>query len=216
MQKLLSGRRRNQSSTTGGRNETNTHGTTLSSDLTGHSMGHASNTSPVSTADGSDVELGSRDGSTNSSGNLRRALNTKTNVSSVITNGNESLKAGPLTSRTLLLDGHDLHDLILKLVLKEVVNDLGLLDGKRKEEDFLDASDLSLLDKTTKLGHGDPLTLSIAITASSASTAPAAISTSATPAAFTALAAASTAKSSTFVRHINKLKLCKSLGAEAD
>jgi hypothetical protein len=52
-------------------------------------------------------------------------------VSSSITDSNESLEARALTGRRLLLDRHDLHDLILELVLQEEVNDLGFLKNKK-------------------------------------------------------------------------------------
>ena len=165
VQQLLSGRRRNQSGTARGRDQPNTEGTTLSSDLAGHSVGHTTLTSPVSTTDGGDVELGCNDGSTNGSGDFGRALDSKTQVSGGISDGHEGLETGTLTGRGLLLDGHDLHDLILELVLEEVVNDLGFLDGKRKEEDLFDGSNLLFLYKTPKLGDGDPDVLFVTSTA---------------------------------------------------
>lgn len=57
----------------------------------------------------------------------------------------------------LLLDGHDLQDLILQLATQEVVDDLVLLDGQREQVDVLERRDLAFLDKTTQLGHGHPL-----------------------------------------------------------
>mmetsp|Transcript_12047 Transcript_12047/g.17552 ORF Transcript_12047/g.17552 Transcript_12047/m.17552 type:complete len:272 (+) Transcript_12047:237-1052(+) len=193
VQKLLTSRRRNKSGSARSRDKTHTNRTTLSSDLAGHSVGHTTLTSPVSTTDRSDIKLSRGDSTTDGSGNLRRALYTKTNVSLAVANGNESLETGTLTSRRLLLDRHDLHDLILELVLKEVVDDLGLLNRKGEEKDLLNGTNLSFLHKTTKLCYGNPNVFIAVATASTATTA--------TTATVTTSASAST-KTSTLVRHI--------------
>ena len=156
VQELLTGDGGNEAGTTGGGDETDTNGTALSSDLAGDSVGHALLTSPVSTADGCNVELRRGDGTTDSGGNLGGALDAKANVSVGVTDGNERLEASALTSTGLLLDGHDLHDLILKAILEEVVNNLSLLDGKREEENLLNGGNFPLLHETTKLGDGSP------------------------------------------------------------
>jgi hypothetical protein len=97
-------------------------------------------------------------------------------MSGGIAHGHKGLKPGPLTSRTLLLHGHDLHNLILKLILEEVIDDLGLLDRNGEEENLLDGSNLALLDETSELGDGDPdvfvaSSLATATTAASSATA---------------------------------------------
>ena len=69
-----------------------------------------------------------------------------------VTDGDESLKAGTLTGTGLLLDGHDLHDLVLELG-EEQVDDLVLLDGKREEVDLLDRPDLAVLHETSDRGN---------------------------------------------------------------
>jgi len=165
VQQFLSSRRRNQSGTTRGRHQTHADGTTLSSDLAWDSVGHTSHTSPVSTTDGGNVELGSGNGSTNGSGNLGGALDSKSQMSSGISNGDKGLETCTLTGRRLLLDGHDFHNLILELVLKEVINNLGLLDGKGKEENLLNGSNLLFLYQASKFGNGNPDVLFIASTA---------------------------------------------------
>jgi len=198
MQKLLSGRRRNKSSTARGRYETNTDGSALSGDLAGNSVGHATLTSPVSTTDGGDIELGTNDSSTDSSGDFGGALNSKTQMSGGISDGNKGLETSTLSSRRLLLDGHDLHDLIQELVLKEVVDDLTLLDGKGKEEDLFDRSNLLFLYKASKLGDRDPDVLVItSLATSTASSASTATSTASTTT-FAATFAASESSSSSF------------------
>jgi hypothetical protein len=49
-----------------------------------------------------------------------------------VTDDNDGLEAGTLTGTGLLLDGLDLHNLVLQLG-KEEVDDLVLLDGERVE-----------------------------------------------------------------------------------
>ncbi|KAK1735921.1 hypothetical protein QTG54_013368, partial [Skeletonema marinoi] len=205
-QKTLSTGGGNQSSTTGGRDETNTDGTTLSSHLGGDSVGHATLTSPESTTDGGDVELGGKDGTTDGGGNLRGALDSKTDVSIGVSNGNEGLETSTLTSRTLLLNRHDLHDLILELVLQEVVDDLGLLNRDGEEEDLLNGSNLSLLYETSELGDGDP-NVFVTSTLTSASTA-----TSSAATTVSASTSSSSSETSAFFRHCIAFKLVVNLG----
>mmetsp|Transcript_14999 Transcript_14999/g.41739 ORF Transcript_14999/g.41739 Transcript_14999/m.41739 type:complete len:314 (-) Transcript_14999:40-981(-) len=178
---LLSGGRRNQSGTARGGNETDRNGTALSGDLAGHGVGKAGGTSPVSSSDGNNVELGGGDGTANGGGNLGGALDSETDVSVGITNCHKGLEASALTGRGLLLDRHDLHDLVLELVLEEIVDDLGFLDGDGKQKDLLDGGNLSLLDQTSELGYGDPDVL-VASSSSAAATASATASSSASTA----------------------------------
>jgi hypothetical protein len=105
---LLAGRRGNQAGTAGGRDQTNTDGTALSGDLAGNSVGKTVLTSPVTTTDGSDVQLGRGNGTTDRVSDFGRALNSHTNVSVRVTDSNKGLETSTLTSRRLLLDGHDL------------------------------------------------------------------------------------------------------------
>ena len=88
------------------------------------------------------------DGTADGSGDFLRALGAKTDVAVVVTDDDVGLEAGALTSAGLLLDGGDLHDLVLELG-EEVVNDLVLLDGEREQEDLLNALDLAVLDQAT-------------------------------------------------------------------
>jgi hypothetical protein len=48
-------------------------------------------------------------------------------MSIVVADGNEGLEAGALTGARLLLDGHDLQDLVLESGAQEEVNDFELL-----------------------------------------------------------------------------------------
>ena len=167
LEKLLGDGGSNDTGTTGGRDQAGDGGTALSGDLAGNGVGLVQNGTPVSATDGDDRELGEDDGTTDGSGNLLGALDTETDVAVGVTNDDESLKAGTLTGTGLLLDGHDLHDLILEGG-QEVVNDLVLLDGEREQVDLLDRLNLAVLDETSELGDGSPgLLLVLASTATS-------------------------------------------------
>lgn len=64
--------------------------------------------SPVTATDGNDTELGDDDGGTNGRRNFLGGLDAEANVSLGITNDDDSLESGSLTSTCLLLDGFDL------------------------------------------------------------------------------------------------------------
>jgi hypothetical protein len=108
--------------------------------------------SPVSPSDGDNAQLGDNDGTSDSGGDFLGTLDTETDVTVEVTDGNESLESGSLTGRSLLLDGSDRHDLILQTG-EELVDDLVLLDGEREEVDLLHGLDLSIVYQTTKLGE---------------------------------------------------------------
>lgn len=67
------------------------------------------------------------------SGYLPEALNTQTNMSTVLFDGNKCLESGPQGSRQLLLHRHNLQNLILEGCPKERVSDLRLPDGLGEE-----------------------------------------------------------------------------------
>jgi hypothetical protein len=68
---------------------------------------------PAASLHRDDGKLGQDDGLSDDSGNLLGVLNTKTNVTIVVPNNNESLEPGPLASPSLLLHWHDFQNLIL-------------------------------------------------------------------------------------------------------
>ena len=110
---------------------------------------------PVTPSDGNNGELGEDDSTTDSGGDFLGALDTETDVTIEITDGNESLETGTLTGTGLLLDGHDLHNVILEFG-EEVVDNLVFLNGKGEEVDLLQGFDLAILYETTELGDGSP------------------------------------------------------------
>jgi hypothetical protein len=118
-------------------------------------MGFTKSSTPVATANGDDRELGKDDGTTDGSCNFLCTLDTETDMAIKVTDGNEGLETRALTGTGLLLNGHDLHDLIFEL-REEEVDDLVLLDGEREKVDFLHGLDLSIFHETTEFGYGDP------------------------------------------------------------
>jgi pyruvate/2-oxoglutarate dehydrogenase complex dihydrolipoamide acyltransferase (E2) component len=124
---------------------------------------------------------------------FRRALYPEAEVAVRVADGDERLEAGALAGARLLLDGHDLHHLVLELVLEEVVDDFSLLHGEGEEEDLLDAADLALLHEAAELGDGDPHVLLAATAPAAAPAAPAAATAPAAAAPPEAAAAAEAA-----------------------
>jgi len=179
VQELLAGEGGDEAGTAGSGDEADADGAALAGDLAGDGVGEAGLAAPEAAADGGDVELRGGDGAADGGGDLRGALDAEADVTGGVADGDEGLEAGALTGRRLLLDGHDLHDLVLEAVLEEEVDDLGLLDGEGEEEDLLDRADLALLDETAELGHWSPDVL-VAISASTAASSAAATSTSTT------------------------------------
>jgi len=132
LQETFDGRRSNETGTTGSGNETDSDGTALSALLGGQRVGLTEVGTPVTSSDGNDGELGNDDGGTDGGRDFLGGLDTETNVALRVTDDDDGLEAGTLTGTGLLLDGLDLHDLILELGQEEV-NDLVLLDGERVE-----------------------------------------------------------------------------------
>ena len=86
--------------------------------------------SPETTSHGNDGELGHDDGAADGSGDLLAALHAEPDVAVVVADGHEGLEPSSLSSPGLLLDRHDLENLILQGRSKEEVNDLVLLDKR--------------------------------------------------------------------------------------
>merc|ERR1719382_1236784 len=99
---------------------------------------------PRPTSDGYNGQLGQDDGASDSGGHLLGALHTQTHVAVVVSNSYESLEPSPLSSSGLLLNRHDLENLVLQSGANEHVNDLVLFDGERVEVDLLQALDLPI------------------------------------------------------------------------
>lgn len=157
-------------------------GTALSTLLDGKGVGETKVGTPVTSAHGDDAQLGNDNGGTDSSSDFLGGLDTKTDVTLGVTDDDDGLETGSLTGTGLLLDGLDLHDLILELGQEEV-DDLVLLDGEGVQVDLLHALDLSSLYETAELGDGLPLLLAVlgtTATATSSAATTASITTSVT------------------------------------
>ena len=90
-------------------------------------MGLAQLSAPETSPHGNNGELGHDDGTTDGGGDLLAALDTESDVAVVVTDGDEGLEPGALTGPGLLLDRHDLENLVLEGWAQEQVNDLVLL-----------------------------------------------------------------------------------------
>jgi len=120
--------------------------TALSSNLARDGVGFADFVSPESSPDWNYGQFGHYDSTTDSGSNLLTALDSKSHMTVVISNGHERLEPSSLSSPGLLLDRHDLQNFVLKRGSNEKINDLMLFDGEREEIDLLQGLDSSILD----------------------------------------------------------------------
>jgi hypothetical protein len=86
---------------------------------------------PESTTNEKDGELGQDDGTVDGGGHLLGALDAKADMTAKVTNGHETLETSILTGMSLLLNRHDLEDLVLEGGTEEEVDDLKFFDGQR-------------------------------------------------------------------------------------
>jgi len=167
-QDLLGSLGGNDTSSLGGRDEAESDGTAFTSDFGGDGVSITEATTPVSSADGDQGQFGQHDGSADGGGNFFGALDTQTKVTVVVSDNDIGFEASALTGSGLLLDGGDLHDLIFEFLTQEVVNDLGLLDGHREEEDLFKGADLLVFNQAAEFGDRDPIFLLTSIASSTA------------------------------------------------
>jgi len=120
-------------------------GTGLSGDLAWNSVWLSNVRTPVTSSDGDNGEFGGDDGTSDGGSDFLGTLDTETNVTVEVTDGNGSLESGSLTGRRLFLDWGDGHDLVLQ-GWEEDVDNLELFDGQREQVDLLHRLDLSVLD----------------------------------------------------------------------
>jgi hypothetical protein len=100
---------------------------------------------PVTSSDGDNAELGNDDGGADGGCDFLGGLDAETDVALGVTDDDDGLETGTLTGTGLLLDGLDLHDLVLELGQEEV-DDLVLLDGQGVEVAAAVSFDVSCLD----------------------------------------------------------------------
>jgi len=198
---------RHDASTTGGRDEPHPNRATLASNLTRDGMRLSNLVTPEASPYRDNGQLGHDDSAPDGSSYLLGALNPEPHVAVVVADGNKGLEPGPLTSPSLLLHRHNLQHFVLQRGPDEEINNLVLLDGQREEVDFLQALDLSILDKSAKLGHRDPFLVFLAPTAAASTTTPTTVTpapTSATSASITKTSSETTTISTGWscVRHV--------------
>ena len=95
-------------------------------------------------------QLSQNDSTTNGGGEFLAALDAKSNVAVTVTNNNEGLETGMLSGTSLLLNGHDFHDLIFEAGA-ELADDLVLLNWEGMEVDLPQRLNLVGFDETSKL-----------------------------------------------------------------
>jgi len=170
----------NNTSSSGGGDELASDGSSLTVNLGGDGMDSTNLVTPISSSDGDEGELGSDKGSLNGNLDFLSDLDSETDVTVVITDGNEGLEAGTLSGLGLLLDGDDLHDLILESSLgtvgvldlgNEFLNDLSLLDWDSVSVDLFEGRNVSVHDESSELGLGGPFFLSGTTTAAGTASA---------------------------------------------
>ncbi|PON50230.1 LOW QUALITY PROTEIN: hypothetical protein PanWU01x14_224260 [Parasponia andersonii] len=125
-------------SSTRRRNHPYSDGATFPGDLAGHGVGQPDLVTPVTPPHRDHRELSQYDCATYGGGHLLAALDPEADVAISVADDDEGLEPGSLTGPGLLLDGHDLHDLVLEAGAHEGIDDLVLLDGEGVEVDLLE------------------------------------------------------------------------------
>ena len=127
LEELLGDGSRDDASSTRSRDEPHPNAAALSGHLARHGVGLSKLGAPETTPHGNDGELCHDDGAADGGGNFLAALHAESNVAVVVTDRHKGLEPGSLSGPGLLLDRHDLENLILQGRSKEQVNDLMLL-----------------------------------------------------------------------------------------
>lgn len=151
--------------------ESNDSGTALSLYFAWDGVDTTDSGTPVTSSDWDDVVLGVKESALDGDLDFLGNLDTDTDVTSSVTDGNNCLESGSLSGLCLLLDGKDAHDLIGELAFgvgDESVDDWCLLDWDGVGVNFFKALNLAVFDKSSELGEWSPFFLeSTSATASS-------------------------------------------------
>jgi hypothetical protein len=170
----------NNTSSSGSGHELASYGTTFTSDLSGNGMDVSDLVSPIASSDGNEGEFGGNEGTLDGNLHFFGDLDTETDVTVVISNGNEGLEASSLSGLGLLLDGDNFHDFVGKFNLSSLVglllgdeffDNLGFLDWDSVSVDFFERLNVVVLDESSELCLWDPVILSGATTTSRTATA---------------------------------------------
>ena len=108
LQQPLRRRGGNETSSSGRGDETAHDGTDLAANLRGHSVRLSERSTPVTSPDRDNAELGDDDGGADGRRNLLGRLDTKTDVALRVANDDDGLETSALAGARLLLDGLDL------------------------------------------------------------------------------------------------------------
>jgi len=154
---------------------------------------------PITSSDWDEVDLGINQSTLNGNLDFLGTLDTNTNVTRLVTSGNDGLESGSLTGLGLLLNGEDAHDLINEFTLlvgNESLGNLSLLDWDRVSVNFFEGLDLAHLDESSELGKWSP---SIFVSSSSETSWSSTSTSTATSAASVSEASASSSATSSSV-----------------
>jgi len=157
---------------------------------------------PITSSYWDNVNLGIDQGTLDGNLNFLSALDTNTNVTSLITGGNNSLESCSLTGLGLLLHGQDAHDLIEQVFVGLLLRDKSLdnwclLDWDGVGVNFFEGFDVASSHQSTELGKWSPVILVTASTWASSSSTTTASSAASVTEASSATSATTSATSTT-------------------
>jgi len=131
-----------------GWNKLDSDGGALSGNLSWDGMDGTELVSPETSSDWNKLELGGDEGTLDGNLDFLGDLDSKTDVTVLISDNDDSLEAGSLTGHSLLLNRDDLHDFVGDLDVlggEDGLNNLSFLDGDGVSVDLLEGLDLSSL-----------------------------------------------------------------------
>ena len=199
-QDLLGNNGGNATGSSWGWDHSNGTGSALSLNLDWDGVDSTDSGTPISSSNWDEVDLGIEEGTLDGDLHLLGDLDTNSNVTLSITDGDDSLESSSLSGLGLLLDGEDAHDLIGELSLnigEESVDDWGLLNWDRVGVNLLERLNLSILDESSEFGKRSPFFL-LSSSTWSASSATSAASTAASSASISEASSASSSSWSSF------------------
>jgi hypothetical protein len=132
--------------TSGTGDQSDSDGTTFTSNFTGYGMRFTDFITPISFSDGRDVQFGVNDGTFDSSLNFFVAFSSESNMLFLVTNQNNSFESGSLTGSGHLLHGFQLHNFFFEFVFQEIVDDLRFFNWDTEFENFVQRLDFTIFD----------------------------------------------------------------------
>jgi hypothetical protein len=129
-----------------GWNKLDSDGGALSGNLSWDGMDGTELVSPETSSDWNKLELGGDESTLDGNLDFLGDLDSKTDVTVLISDNDDSLEAGSLTGHSLLLNRDDLHNFVGDLDVlggEDGLDNLSLLDGDGVSVDLLEGLDLS-------------------------------------------------------------------------